>query len=194
MFITKEPLILASNSPRRKEFFQQAGLEFSVCSADVDESIITGEAAEQYVERLARAKAEDVGRRHPDKWVIGADTIVVCDDTILGKPKDDKHAVEMLSLLSGRKHQVFTSFCVVRMDEGAVTSRLVVTDVFFDSLSHETVKNYIATGEPLDKAGAYGIQGIGGMLVRRICGSYTNVVGLPMAELLGVLRDLGVIE
>ncbi len=193
MFVTKEPLILASTSPRRKEFFEQAGLEFTICSADIDEKVNDGETPEQYVCRLAGEKAMAVGRKSPESWVVGADTIVVCDGVILGKPENEKHAEEMLLMLSGRGHQVHTSFCVVKMASDTVASRLVTTDVFFDRITLETAKNYIATKEPLDKAGAYGIQGIGGLLVRRICGSYSNVVGLPMTELLGLLRELGII-
>lgn len=193
MFVTKAPLILASTSPRRKEFFEQAGLEFTVCSADIDETVTAGETPHQYVCRLAVEKAKAVGMKNQASWVVGADTVVVCDNIILGKPENEKHAEEMLLMLSDRGHQVLTSFCVVKMAGDIVVSRLVATDVFFDTISLETAKRYVATKEPLDKAGSYGIQGIGGLLVRRINGSYSNVVGLPMAELLGLLRELDII-
>lgn len=193
MFVTKAPLILASTSPRRKEFFEQAGLEFTVCSADIDETVMAGETPHQYVRRLAVEKAKAVGTKNQASWVVGADTVVVCDNIILGKPENEKHAEEMLLMLSDRGHQVLTSFCVVKMAGDIVVSRLVATDVFFDTISLETAKRYVATKEPLDKAGSYGIQGIGGLLVRRINGSYSNVVGLPMAELLGLLRELDII-
>lgn len=193
MFVTKAPLILASTSPRRKEFFEQAGLEFTVCSADIDETVMAGETPHQYVCRLAVEKAKAVGMKNQASWVVGADTVVVCDNIILGKPENEKHAEEMLLMLSDRGHQVLTSFCVVKMAGDIVVNRLVATDVFFDTISLETAKRYVATKEPLDKAGSYGIQGIGGLLVRRINGSYSNVVGLPMAELLGLLRELDII-
>lgn len=194
MFTTQQPLILASNSPRRKEFFEQAGLKFSVCSANVDESIQRGEAPEQYVRRLACAKAEAVSLQYPVTWVVGADTIVVCDDQILGKPVDEEDAVNILLKLSDRKHLVMTAFCVVNIEAGVTESGLGITEVVFDAISSDTARAYAATGEPLDKAGAYGIQGIGGMLVKKINGSYSNVVGLPMAEVLGLLRRLCIVK
>lgn len=194
MFTTQQPLILASNSPRRKEFFEQAGLKFSVCSANVDESIQRGEAPEQYVRRLACAKAEAVSLQYPVSWVVGADTIVVCDAQILGKPVDEEDAVNILLKLSDRKHLVMTAFCIVNNEAGVTESGLGITEVVFDTISSDTARAYAATGEPLDKAGAYGIQGIGGMLVKKINGSYSNVVGLPMAEVLGLLRQLCIVK
>lgn len=194
MFTTQQSLILASNSPRRKDFFEQAGLKFSVCSADVDESILSGEVPEHYVRRLACAKAEAVSLLYPSSWIVGADTIVVCDDLILGKPIDEEDAVNILLKLSDRKHLVMTAFCAVHHETGVAESGLVVTEVVFDTISLDTARAYAATGEPLDKAGAYGIQGIGGMLVKKINGSYSNVVGLPMAEVLGLLRQLCVVK
>ena len=141
-----------------------------------------GETPREFVLRAARDKAGAVAAGNNEAWVLGADTVVVCDNMILGKPRDAGHAAEILQTLSGRSHLVHTGFCLQNEKEGVAVSRVVTTEVFFSPFSREIAAGYVATGEPLDKAGAYGIQGCGGFLVEKINGSYSNVVGLPLAE------------
>lgn len=193
MFVSRKPMILASNSPRRKAFLQDAGLDFTVEAASIDESVHAFEKPEQYVKRMAVAKGEKLSSLYPDEWIVAADTIVVCDEKILGKPEDEKQAEDMLSSLSGQSHFVFTAFYVGCGVEKITTVEMVRTEVTFSDLSPELIRAYVTTGEPMDKAGAYGIQGLGGNLVKKVTGSYTNVVGLPMAELLEVLKKYSVI-
>lgn len=181
-------MILASQSPRRIELMREAGYRVSVEPADIDETPHPGEHPLALVERLARAKAAAVAMHAAaDEPVIAADTIVTIGGDILGKPHDAADAHRMLRLLSGRTHQVATGVCIAcggKPNDPAVESFVTVTDVSFYPLSDEEIDRYVATGEPMDKAGAYGIQGAGGrMLVRGIRGDYYNVVGLPIAEL-----------
>lgn len=176
----REPLILASASPRRAEILRSVGWEFTVAAADVDETLLPGELAAVYVERLALTKARAVAANHPGRLVLGADTTVVVDGTILGKPEDAADARRMLRLLSGRRHQVLTGVALVRA--GASRDERVThqkTDVMFASLSESEIDWYVATGEPMDKAGAYAIQGLGAVFIEEIRGDYWNVVGLP---------------
>jgi len=180
-------LVLASGSPRRRDLLQRAGLLFDVAPTDVDESPRPGESARAMALRLAEAKAAAAGA--PGALVIGADTIVVRDGIGLGKPVDDAEAVEMLRSLSGRSHEVVTAFAVLRGEDRVV--RAVSTEVRFRPLTEVVIADYVATGEPRDKAGSYGIQGIGAMLVEGISGSYTNVVGLPLVEVLDAIAQLG---
>lgn len=183
-------LVLASASPRRRELLAQAGVRHVVRVAGVDESVLPGETPETYVERLARAKAQAVLPQAGALPVLGADTTVVLDGDILGKPADAGEALAMLRRLSGREHRVLTAVAVCR---GArLLSRLSVTRVWFRALDEAHLRRYVATGEPLDKAGAYGIQGFGAALVTRIDGSYTGVVGLPLAETIDLLDAFGV--
>jgi septum formation protein len=180
-------IILASSSPRRREFLKQLGIPFKIVVPRVDEQPEKGEEPGHFAWRLAVDKALDVASRFPGKSiVIAADTIVVLGKTILGKPKDAADAQRMLKMLSGREHEVITGVCVMsgKKKKSFVTS----TDVVFKKLTKQEIDFYIASGEPMDKAGAYAIQGIGSFLVREIRGSYTNVVGLPVAELLDVLE------
>lgn len=193
MYGNRETIILASGSPRRRHYLQDMGLDFTVQAAAVDERIMEGEGADEFVLRMAREKAAAVGSTAPDSWVISGDTIVCLKETILGKPEDENHAVEMLMLLSGREHTVKTGFCVSHGVKGVSVSRLVATTVQFWHFSRAVARAYVATGEPLDKAGAYGIQGKGGCLVKTITGSYSNVVGLPLCEVIAVLMDNKVI-
>jgi septum formation protein len=176
------PLILASASPRRRELLAQAGFSFEVVPADVPEIRKPGEDPIRFVTRLAREKAEAVAASRsitPDTIVLGADTIVVVDEEVLGKPQDAADAARMLRLLSGQTHQVITGVCLAK---GRLRQRAAeVTFVRFATLSNEEIDAYIATGEPLDKAGAYAIQGRAGRWVPRIHGCYFNVVGLPLA-------------
>ena len=192
-------LVLASASPRRQELLRNAGIEFTVLPADVDESPLHGEGASDCAQRLAREKACKVWRSRPRDRVLGADTIVVVDGEILGKPVDRHHAARMLRLLAGRTHQVVTGVCLVR--SSLVRSNPVqsnedtvveceTTLVTVAELSDQEILDYVATGEPMDKAGAYAIQGIASRWIPRIEGDYTNVVGLPVARVYRMLRDL----
>lgn len=175
-----KPLILASGSPRRKELLSQLGYTFSVVKTDVEECRQSGEIAFDYVSRLAKDKAMAAVELEPNSVVIGSDTIVVCDQQVLEKPDDLAHAKQMLMALSGRAHQVMTAVTVAtkEIQETVVVS----TDVWFKNLSEQEIEQYWHTGEPCDKAGSYGIQGLGGRFVTRIEGSYYAVVGLPLYE------------
>ena len=175
-------LILASKSPRRRFLLEQAGLEFSVIPSDFDESSVTPSSLESFVKRLAEAKAGDIAQKHPDSWVIGADTIVYIDNAILGKPGSRAEARSMLRSLSAKTHQVYTGYCICCRAEDRLFSDSVKTDVRFKTLNEKEIDWYINTGEPFDKAGGYAIQGLGTSLVRSINGSYTNVVGLQQIQ------------
>lgn len=183
-------IILASGSPRRKELMDRAGLDFIIRTADVDETIPEGTPPHEAVMALALKKAEAVARDHQDKLVIGADTVVSIDGRILGKPSDKEDAHRMLSLLSGRVHRVFTGIALIK--NGRVKSFFEETSVHFYELSDDEIRAYIATGEPMDKAGAYGIQGRGCTLVQRIEGDFFNVVGFPIAKVYREMRDFDV--
>ena len=187
-------IILASASPRRAEILRNAGIPFETHAPIIDESRRPGELRADYVRRLALAKARAVAKAQKDTadcLFIGADTVVVAADEILGKPESPEDARRMLRLLSGAVHEVHTGLAVIRRPgamEGIVEE---VTSVTFARLSDEEIESYIATGEPFDKAGAYGIQGIGGRYVTRIEGCYFNVMGLPLARLWSLLREFG---
>lgn len=185
-FSDARPLILASASPRRAELLQAAGIPFEVHSADINEARWHDEAPDAYVRRVARAKAEAVLARYPDRTILAADTIVVCQERVLGKPHDAAEARAMLALLSGRRHVVFTGMALLR-DGGAHVS-VEQTDVWFAALSDDEIAVYIESGEPLDKAGAYAVQGLGSRFVERIDGLYSTVVGLPVARLYQLLQ------
>lgn len=191
--MTSLPLVLASGSPRRKELLEEAGLSFTVHSEPIDESRKDQERPDEMALRLARSKARVVARTLSEPSVVlGADTLVVVDGDILGKPKDEAEATNMLLRLSGRQHEVITGVAVTRAPEAEVWAvRAVRTRVLFRELNPEVVARYVATGEPLDKAGSYGIQGLGGQLVEQTEGSFTNVVGLPMVEALECIARLG---
>lgn len=178
-------LILASQSPRRKELLGLFHMPFTVRVADIDEAMDPGKAPFDEVARVSAEKALAVSRQ-PEDIVIAADTIVVCDDEVLGKPKDEADAVRMLRMLSGRKHQVMTGLTVLQGD--TVISCTEVTDIYFRPLTQEEILRYVQSGEPMDKAGAYGIQGGAALFARRIEGDYTNVVGLPVCRLWQLLR------
>ena len=186
-------LILASNSPRRSHLLAQAGLNFSVIPSAVDEQKLAMSDPDEYVRALAESKARDISEKHPDSWIIGADTIVLIEQQILGKPDSTDVARNMLRHLSGKMHQVYTGYCICCKKEKRLFSDVVKTDVYFKELSDREIEWYIQTGEPFDKAGGYGIQGIGAFLVERINGSYTNVVGLPVCEVMSFLIGEGVI-
>jgi septum formation protein len=183
----KPKIILASQSPRRRYLLERAGLRFAVIPSRFDETSVSSSNPDDYVRELAVAKAGDIAGRHPDSWVIGADTVVVAEGRILGKPASTAQARDMLRRLSGRTHQVLTGYCICRRSNRREFADTVRTDVLFKTLTNEEIDWYIQTGEPFDKAGAYAIQGIGTFLVKRIDGSYTNVVGLPVCEVLEFL-------
>ncbi|HBW42331.1 MAG TPA: septum formation inhibitor Maf [Leclercia adecarboxylata] len=181
-------LYLASGSPRRQELLTQLGVAFERIVTGIEEKRAEGESAQQYVSRLAREKAlAGVAQVPRDLPVLGADTIVILNGEVLEKPHDDEHAFKMLSKLSGQTHQVMTAFALA--DRQQVLDCLVVTDVTFRVLTEEDIAGYIASGEPMDKAGAYGIQGLGGCFVRKINGSYHAVVGLPLVETYELLSN-----
>ena len=184
------PLILASGSPRRADILHMLGIPFQVETHPVPEEVLPGEEPAIHVARLARAKAEVVSRRRPRALVLGGDTVVVSRGTILGKPRDPAHAVSMLMELSGRSHQVMSGLALLR-DGGVVASGVGVTTVFFRGFGEPTARDYVATGEPMDKAGGYGIQGLGAALVERIEGDHSNVVGLPIPLLVELLERAG---
>jgi septum formation protein len=188
--------VLASASPRRQELLRNAGISFRVQAADIDETPRLGEVPREYAERLAREKALAVFQQRPHDCVLGADTIVVVEQAILGKPVDGEDAARMLRLLSGRKHSVITGVCLVEAvgsDSRAAKIRIAsaTTLVTMNELSEPEIREYVATGEPMDKAGAYAIQGMASRWIPHIEGDYSNVVGLPMALVYGMLRDAG---
>lgn len=182
-------LILASGSARRAELLRAAGVSFEIELAEIDERPLSGEAPAAYVERLARGKAQAVAPRHPEAAILGADTTVVIDGLMLGKPVDDGDARTMLSRLSGRTHDVMTGVALI--GNGRLVSGVETTRVHFTQLSDADITWYVASGEPRGKAGAYAIQGLGSRFVDRIEGSYSNVVGLPVAMACRLLRSLG---
>jgi septum formation protein len=183
-------VVLASQSPRRRELLTLVGIAHEVRPADIDETYLAGEEPGAHAERLAREKVAAVSRDVPDALVIGSDTIVVVDGDVLGKPRDEAHAFSILSRLSGRSHTVITAIAVEW--RGAIRSAIVEVGVTFHPLSPEEIKAYIATREPMDKAGAYGIQGYGATIVERVDGDYFAVMGLPLQLLVRVLRELGI--
>jgi len=191
--ITQHPIILASQSPRRRYLLKQAGLNFVVMPSAFDESTAPVLPPRETVMLLAREKSMEVARLNPDSWVIGADTIVVIDDQILGKPDSQSTSRDMLKRLSGRTHQVLTAFSIDRVSENRHVIEAVSTDVLFKPLSNSEIDWYIRTDEPFDKAGAYALQGIGAFMVQAVYGSYTNVIGLPVCELMTALFREGII-
>lgn len=184
-------LILASASPRRRELLQQAGVAFTAIPSHTAEDILPGEAPADYALRVAEAKAREVFKNHSGSLVLSADTIVVVNGEILGKPRDHSDGQRMLRLLSGRIHAVMTAFVLINSDGQTATRQVVTTTVTFKPLADTQIQEYLATGEPFDKAGAYAVQGIGSALVEKVEGSYTNVVGLPIDEVLEALRSAG---
>jgi septum formation protein len=188
-------IILASSSPRRAEILRDAGIPFEIRTAHVDEAELPGETPRAMVLRLAEAKARMVaaqmGAGTGDCIIVGADTTVELDGEILGKPRDSAHAREMLAKLSGRTHHVLTGLFLLRLPDGATRAAVESSAVTFAPLSENEIVSYVASGEPLGKAGAYAIQGLAGRYIPRIEGCYFNVVGLPLARLYALLRELG---
>lgn len=190
----QEKLVLASQSPRRKELLEQMGLELIVSPAHVDETNGNDLKPQAFVDMLSRVKTRAVMTAYPDAWVIGADTVVVADEQILGKPDSLDEAVQMLKKLSGREHSVFTGFTVGHLKKNYHKTIVVETQVRFKPLSEDEIRWYAETPEPYDKAGGYGIQGMGGFMVESIQGSYSNVVGLPLCEVMETLVDQGAVR
>ena len=184
-------LVLASASPRRQELLRNAGVAFEAQPADIPEDPLPGEAAKNCAERLAREKALAVARQRPHDVVLGADTVVVVGGDLLGKPSDAADAARMLRLLSGREHQVITGVCLVVSGQWSVASQ--TTSVTMSEITEKEIADYVASGEPMDKAGAYAIQGIASRWIPRIEGDYSNVVGLPIALVWRMLRDARVV-
>ncbi len=187
-------LILASASPRRRELLGATGVPFRVIPSRVDEECLPGEEPRRFVRRAARDKGAEVASRYPGAHVLSADTIVVVGSAILGKPRDRADGRRMLALLSGREHLVHTAVCLLRERDGYRDEALVTTRVRFRKLTGPEIAGYLRTGESDDKAGAYAAQGAGNLLIERIAGSYTNVVGLPMTHVLSMLKRAGIVR
>lgn len=192
LVVNEGPIILASASPRREEILRSIGLPLTIVPSGIEETQYRGGSAADYVKKLAELKALEVAQRVSSGLVIGADTVVVIDDRILEKPRDEKEAQQMLSGLSGRWHQVLTGVCLMRSPTGDRRSGCEVTRVKFASMQPDEVQWYVATGEPMDKAGAYAIQGYGALFVEQIEGDYLNVVGLPLRLVYRLATDLGI--
>ena len=185
-----EPIILASQSPRRRELLSQYGIPFVVDPSMTDEDHVEGSCAER-VQKLAQMKCAEVAQRHPGQMVLAADTLVCLDEEIMGKPKDEEDAARMLRALSGRAHDVHTGICL-RLPDGRELCGVDTTKVYFMELTETHIQRYIATGEPMDKAGAYGMQGRAGVFVSHIEGSASNVIGLPLGLLTRFFDEAGV--
>ncbi|MEE9911798.1 MAG: Maf family protein [Deltaproteobacteria bacterium] len=188
------PFILASASPRRLELLRSVGLKFKILPAHIDETRLAGETPRTHVRRLSRDKAQAIAGQHPQALVLGADTIVVIDGLILGKPKNKKQAREMLERLSGRQHTVFTGFTIACDGCRISRTRVVQSAVYFKAISSEEMNWYVHCDEPYDKAGGYAVQGRGASFIKAIRGSYTNVIGLPLCEVLEELKTLNAVH
>src|SRR3990172_3189426 len=186
-------ITLASSSPRRKALLEEIGLSFDVCPSNIDEDIMQGESPTEHCLRLAEEKAKEAAKNVKTGWILGADTIVFIDNRILGKPSNVNEAQEMLTLLRGRYHKVLTAFCLLNLSTDATIKRIVESRIKIKNLTDKEIEDYLKTGEPLDKAGAYAVQGIGNFMVESIEVSYTNVVGLPMEELKVALEEVGIV-
>jgi len=192
--INMEKIILASKSPRRKELLNQVGIDIEICPSNIDEDAISIKNPEEYVKELSFLKAENIACSYPASWILGADTIVVIKGQVLGKPQSKTSAIKMLRQLSNCEHSVYTAFCILNNKTDTKIIRCVETKVVFKNLSDEEILWYIDTKEPFDKAGGYGIQGVGAFLVKHISGSYSNVVGLPVCEVVEILMNLNIIK
>jgi septum formation protein len=196
MFQTKDEnaIVLASQSTRRVDILRTLGISFSIIPPDIDEKKRRNESIKDYVLRIAYEKARKVGNLFPEKWVIGADTIVVLKGKVLGKPKNDNDAFLMLKQLRAHWHKVYTGYCVLNISKQIVYQDVAETKVFIKDLTDEEIQRYIKTSEPFDKAGSYAVQGKGGYMVKEIKGSYSNVIGLPICEITEVLLSLGILS
>lgn len=196
MYKTKESIILASGSPRRRELLARLGIDFTIVASDIDEDgdldSDPGLSVQEWSRRKCMAVAERIGEK--EHWYLGMDTIVVLEDRVMGKPAEEAQATEYLSTLSGNWHTVYTGYCLYNPDKEVKVQRVVSSEVKIKQLSEEEIDAYVKTGEASDKAGAYAIQGIGAFMVEEIRGSYTNVVGLPLTELLEDFLRMKIIE
>lgn len=185
-------IILASGSPRRKELLEKTGIVFEIIPSTYEEDMSIDLSPVELSIFLSKQKAESVAENNPDAVVIGADTFVVLGDKVLGKPHIKEKAKEMLSILSGKQHSVITGFTVIKKSANKSISKAVETKVYFKNLTNEKIEDYVNTGEPLDKAGAYAIQGIGKKLVEKIEGDYSNIVGLPIDDVMETLKEFNI--
>lgn len=186
--------ILASASPRRRELLGGLIRDLEVIPSEVDEKPLEGESPEDHVLRLSREKALEVSCGNPGRWVLGADTVVIIDGEMLGKPETPGEAERMLGMLSGRTHRVITGFAIVKGDEGVIVNDTVESSVIFKDISRDEIVWYIRTNEPYDKAGGYAVQGKASFFIKEIHGSYTNVIGLPLCEVVTALKKAGVLR
>ncbi|MEI8172525.1 MAG: Maf family protein [Deltaproteobacteria bacterium] len=186
--------ILASASPRRIELLSLMGLQFDIIPGNVDESFLNGETPKEHVLRLSVEKVRKTSVQYPDAWVMGADTIVAINGEVLGKPRTSDEAKEMLGKLSGQTHTVFTGFTVIKKSEDILISEAVDSSVRFRRIPEDEMAWYVALEEPYDKAGGYAVQGMGAFFIREIRGSYTNVMGLPLCEVVDVLKRIGALR
>jgi len=183
--------ILASVSPRRKELLEGMGIEFDVIPSGINEDFLNGETPRDHVLRLSKEKSSAVSRNNPDAWVLGADTIVIIDGDVIGKPGTQNEARAMLARLSGREHQVITGFTIVNKSVDVMITDAVESFVIFKEISEDEMDWYVKTEEPYDKAGGYAVQGMAAFFIMEIRGSYTNVVGLPLTEVVTALKKVG---
>jgi septum formation protein len=196
MFQVKDgdSIVLASESTRRVDILRTLGISFAIIPPDIDETQKKGEGIREFVQRVSYEKAFKVAAHFPDKWIIGADTVVVLKGKVLGKPKNEQDALAMLRTLRGKWHKVITGFCILNLRNKTTYRDVVETRVLVKDLSDDEIARYIGTSEPLGKAGSYAVQGKGGYMVKEIRGSYTNVVGLPICEVAEALLSLGVLS
>lgn len=192
--VSPERIILASSSPRRIELLKLMGLPFDSMPADIEETVLANETPRRHVLRLSKAKTRFIAKTYPDSWVIGADTIVFLDGEIVGKPANPMDARMTLARLSDRRHEVFTGFCIMNMKRKITSCEVVRSSVIFRKIDADEISWYASTPEPYDKAGAYAVQGMSAAFIREIKGSFTNVMGLPMCELVEKLKIFGVIH
>ena len=193
--MSSHKIVLASASPRRSELLSRVGIEFEVIPSNIPEEPLHGETPSEHVMRLAFQKASEVaGMAGEGRWVIGSDTVVIIDGEILGKPEDRADAMSMLKKLSGREHKVVTGYSILNISSGKEVKRAVETAVKFKDLADNEIEGYVDSGEPMDKAGAYAIQGLGSFMVEGIVGSYSNVVGLPVCQIVNDLERVGAIR
>ncbi|MFH1079213.1 MAG: Maf family protein [Pseudomonadota bacterium] len=188
------PFILASASPRRIELLQRLGLDFTVIPSGVDETFRQSESPPAHTLRLSAEKAGLIAAAYPGSWVLGADTIVVIDSDVLGKPADPAEARQMLKKLSARTHTVFTGFTLARQEAQIAVGEVIESTVLFREIARDEMTWYVNSAEPYDKAGAYAVQGMGAFFIREIRGSYTNVMGLPLCEVVDVLKKVGAVK
>jgi septum formation protein len=192
--ISSASFILASASPRRQELLRSVGLKFKTIPPHINENYLAGESPRQHVKRLSSEKATVIAKKYPEAWVLGADTIVVIDGLILGKPKNKTQALRMLRKLSGREHKVFTGFTIAHADAKIYQTKVIQSAVQFKTISPREMKWYVSCDEPYDKAGGYAVQGKGAYFIQSIRGSYTNVIGLPLCEVLEAFKNIEAIN